>query len=53
MSEQGKAGESGNELGSAISQQENCILNTTEGSEADDKDENGQVRSDTSANLLC
>ncbi|XP_066483462.1 cAMP-regulated phosphoprotein 21 [Tiliqua scincoides] len=44
MSEQGKAGETGNELDSAISQQENCILNTTESSEADDKDENGQQK---------
>lgn len=41
MSEQGKAGEAGNELDT---QQDNCILNTTESSEADDKDENGQKR---------
>ncbi|KAF7247957.1 cAMP-regulated phosphoprotein 21 [Varanus komodoensis] len=42
MSEQGKAEEAGNEQDSAISQQENCILNTTECSEADDKEENGK-----------
>lgn len=50
MSEQGKAGEAGNELDT---QQDNCILNTTESSEADDKDENGQVRGDSYVKILC
>ncbi|XP_062986116.1 cAMP-regulated phosphoprotein 21 isoform X3 [Elgaria multicarinata webbii] len=50
MSEQGKAEEAGNEQDSAISQQENCIFNKTESSEADDKEENGKSDQKRGAN---
>ncbi|XP_028607072.1 cAMP-regulated phosphoprotein 21 isoform X2 [Podarcis muralis] len=46
MSEQGKTEETGSEQDSAISQQENCILN----SEVDEKDENGKSDQKRGAN---
>ncbi|KAK9396514.1 cAMP-regulated phosphoprotein 21 [Crotalus adamanteus] len=42
MSEQDKLEEAGNELDSALSQSENCVLNKTESSEADEKEEYGK-----------
>ncbi|XP_061442869.1 cAMP-regulated phosphoprotein 21 isoform X6 [Rhineura floridana] len=50
MSEQGKTEEAGNEQDSAISQQENCILNKTESPEADEKEENGKSDQKRGAN---
>ncbi|XP_054847281.1 cAMP-regulated phosphoprotein 21 isoform X6 [Eublepharis macularius] len=50
MSEQGKAEDAGNEQDSALSQQENCIHNKTEGSERDEKDENGKSDQKRGAN---
>lgn len=42
MSEQDKLEEAGNELDSALSQSENCVLNKTESSEADEKEGYGK-----------
>ncbi|XP_063160166.1 cAMP-regulated phosphoprotein 21 isoform X2 [Candoia aspera] len=50
MSEQGKLEEAGNELDSALSQPENCILNKTESSEVDEKEENGKSDQKRSVN---
>ncbi|XP_007424021.1 cAMP-regulated phosphoprotein 21 [Python bivittatus] len=50
MSEQGKLEEAGNELDSALSQPENCILSKTENSEVDEKEENGKSDQKRSVN---